>query len=65
MRTAKMARRPFPHLGKMKRTMRVIQATGEVVERVEVHGDDFVVYLAKRDAPPPDDLIEGLDGEAA
>ena len=48
-----MARRPFPHLGKMKRIM--------------VHGDDFVVVLAKRDEPESDvDPIHGLDaGEAA
>ena len=51
----------------MKRTMRAIQATREVVERVEVHGDDFVVYLAKRDEPESDvHPIHGLDaGEAA
>ena len=61
-----MARRPFPHLGKMKRIIRAVQATGEVMERVEVHGDDFVVVIAKRDAPPqPDDLVEGFDGKAA
>jgi hypothetical protein len=50
----------------MKRVIRAIQATGERMERLEVHGDDFVVVLAKRDAPPQpeDDLIEGLDGEA-
>jgi hypothetical protein len=60
-----MARRPFPHLGKMKRTIRALQAQGEQLERVEVHGDDFVVVLAKRDTPPPkiDDPIEG--GKAA
>jgi len=63
----KMARRPFPHLGKMKRIMRAVQATGERMERLEVHGDDFVVVLAKRDEPESDvDPIHGLDaGEAA
>jgi len=63
-----MARRPFPHAGKMKRVIRAVQATGERMERLEVHGDDFVVVLAKRDAPPQpaiDDPIEGFDGEAA
>ena len=61
-----MARRPFPHAGKMKRVIRAVQATGEPIERLEVHGDDFVVVLAKRDTPPqPDDPIEGFDGKAA
>jgi hypothetical protein len=62
-----MARRGFPHAGKMKRVFRCLQAAGEVMERVEVHGDDFVVVIAKRDAPPPqsDDLLEGLPVEAA
>ena len=61
-----MARRPFPHLGKMKRIIRAVQATGERMERLEVHGDDFVVVLAQKDAPKSDvDLIHGLDGEAA
>jgi len=61
-----MARRPFPHAGKMKRVLRVLQAAGEVMERIEVHGDDFVVVLAQKDAPKSDvDLIHGLDGEAA
>jgi hypothetical protein len=62
-----MARRPFPHAGKMKRVIRAVQATGEPIERLEVHGDDFVVVLAKRDAPQPkiDDPIEGFDGKAA
>ena len=62
-----MARRPFPHAGKIKRVLRVLQAAGEVMERVEVHGDDFVVVLAKRDEPESDvDPIHGLDaGEAA
>ena len=47
--------------------MRAIQATGERMERLEVHGDDFVVVLAKRDEPESDvDPIHGLDaGEAA
>jgi len=59
-----MARRPFPHLGKMKRIIRAVQATGERMERLEVHGDDFVVVLAQKDAPESDvDLIH--DGEAA
>ena len=61
-----MSRRPFPHAGKMKRVLRVLQAAGEVMERVEVHGDDFVVVIAKRDTPPQpkiDDLIHG--GETA
>ena len=58
-----MARRPFPHAGKMRRVVRVLQAAGEVVERVEVRGDDFVVVLAKKDAPEPDNLIR--EGEAA
>jgi hypothetical protein len=51
----------------MKRVIRAVQATGEVMERLEVHGDDFVVVLAKRDASPTeiDDPIEGLDGKAA
>ena len=51
----------------MKRIIRAVQAAGEVMERVEVHGDDFVVVLAKRDTPQPeiDDLIEDLDGKAA
>ena len=63
-----MARRPFPHAGKMKRVIRAVQATGMEMERLEVHGDDFVVVLARRDTPHQseiDDLIEGLDGEAA
>ena len=62
-----MARRPFPHLGKMKRIICAVQATGERMERLEVHGDDFVVVLAKRDEPESDvDPIHGLDaGEAA
>jgi hypothetical protein len=36
------------------------------MERLEVHGDDFIVVLAKRDTPSTeiDDPIEGLDGEA-
>jgi hypothetical protein len=59
-----MARRPFPHLGKMKRIIRAVQATGERMERLEVHGDDFVVVLAQKDAPKSDvDLIH--DGEVA
>ena len=50
----------------MKRVIRAVQATGEPIERLEVHGDDFVVVLAKRDTPPqPDDPIEGFDGKAA
>jgi hypothetical protein len=52
----------------MKRVIRAVQATGERMERLEVHGDDFVVVLAKRDTPPQseiDDPIEGFDGEAA
>jgi len=62
-----MARRPFPHLGKMRRLIRAAQATGERLERLEVHGDDFVVVLAKRDTPPQPEIevTEGLDGEAA
>jgi hypothetical protein len=63
-----MARRGFPHAGKMKRVFRCLQAAGEVMERVEVHGDDFVVVIAKRDTPPqPEigDLAENLDGRAA
>ena len=51
-----MARRPFPHAGKMKRVLRVLQAAGEVMERVEVHGDDFVVVIAKRDTPPQPEI---------
>lgn len=62
-----MARRPFPHAGKMKRAIRAAQATGEPIERLEVHGDDFVIVIGKRGTPPQpiDDPIEGLDGEAA
>ena len=48
----------------MKRIIRAVQATGERMERLEVHGDDFVVVLAQKDAPKSDvDLIHG--GEAA
>jgi hypothetical protein len=52
----------------MKRVIRAVQATGERMVRLEVHGDDFVVVLAKPDRPAQpeiDDSIEGLDGEAA
>jgi hypothetical protein len=46
----------------MKRVIRAVQATGERMERLEVHGDDFVVVLAKRDTPPPSpDVHEDLD----
>jgi hypothetical protein len=41
----------------MKRVLRVLQAAGEVMERVEVHGDDFVVVIAKRDTPPQPDAV--------
>jgi hypothetical protein len=58
-----MARRPFPHAGKMKRVLRVLQAAGEVMERVEVHGDDFVVVLAKPDTPPQSEIVAS-DGTA-
>jgi hypothetical protein len=60
-----MARRPFPHLGKMKRIIRAVQATGEVMERVEVHGDDFVVVIAKRDTPPQREIDDVADEAAA
>jgi hypothetical protein len=58
-----MARRSFPHLGKMKRIIRAVQATGEVLERIEAHGDDFIVVIAKRDQPPPP-KIEAVAFEA-
>jgi len=60
-----MARRPFPHAGKMKRVIRAVQAMGQPIERLEVHGDDFIVVIAKQDTPPQpvDDSVKA--GEAA
>jgi len=60
-----MARRPFPHAGKMKRVIRAVQAAGERMERLEVRGDDFVVVLAQRDPPPQSKIDDPIEGEAA
>jgi hypothetical protein len=62
-----MARRPFPHAGKMKRVICAAHAAGERVERLEVHGDDFIVVLAPRNMLPESEIdpVKCLDGEAA